>query len=172
MFTKSITKATPHRLRAAGLARTTVLGGLLGASLVLSGCAAGDVEMNGAIFDYIGLGKAAPEKASQAPERQGLVLPPSLDRLPPPGSGAANAATTQVALPVNPEARVNAAAGQQAAEQEKYCEKALARAKLTRDLTIVQGPYGSCTPSALTALTGSNPLANAGGTHQVKVPQR
>jgi hypothetical protein len=151
--------------------RSATLCGLLGIATSLGACAAGDVEMNGAIFDYLGMGKAGPEKVSQAPERQGLVLPPSLDRLPPPGSGAAGAAT-QVALPVNPETKVNVAAAQQASEQAKFCEKALMRAKVTKDLGNIQGPYGSCNASALTALNGSNPLADAGGTHQVSIPKR
>jgi hypothetical protein len=162
MFAQSTTK----------FIRSAALCGVLGTAFALSGCAAGDVEMNGAIFDYLGMGKAGPEKVSQAPERQGLVLPPSLDRLPPPGSGATGAAATQAAFPVNPETKVNVAAAQQASEQAKFCEKALVRAKLTKDLGNIPGPYGSCNASALTSLNGSNPLADAGGTHQVSIPKR
>jgi hypothetical protein len=131
---------------------------LISVALALSGCAAGDVEMNGALFDYLGMGKAAPAKASQAADRQGLVVPPSLDRLPEPGSGAAGAVATQVAMPVNPETKTGVNVAEQQRQQSSYCEKALMKAKLTRDVAPVQGPFGSCNPSAIQALTGSNPL--------------
>jgi hypothetical protein len=144
------------------------------ASVSLGGCAAGDVEMNGAIFDYLGMGKSGPAKAAQAPDRQSLVVPPSLDRLPEPGSGAANAGAvaTQVAMPVNPETKTTANAAEQQRQQAAFCDKAMQRAKLVRDAAPVQGPFGSCNPSAISSLTGSNPLQNVGGTQTVSVPTR
>jgi hypothetical protein len=154
--------------------RTAAVLGLTGVAVALSGCAAGDVEMNGAIFDYLGMGKAAPPKAAQAADRQSLVLPPSLDRLPEPGSGAAGAgvAATQVAMPVNPESKTTANAAEQERQQTAFCDKAMQRAKLIRDVAPVQGPFGSCNPSAISGLTGSNPLQNVGGTQTVPVPTR
>ena len=51
----------------------------------LAGCSAGDVELNGSVFDTLGIGsKSANANTAKVPERQGLVLPPNLDRLPEP----------------------------------------------------------------------------------------
>jgi hypothetical protein len=144
--------------------------GIALSGFVLSGCAAGDVEMNGALFDYLGMGKSGATKVSQAPERQGLVVPPSLDRLPEPGSGAA--ATAQVALPVNPETKMATNAAEQKRQQGAYCDKALAKAKLMKEEGAVQGPFGPCNPSVFEALNGSNPLQNVGGTQTVSLPKR
>jgi hypothetical protein len=145
---------------------------LLGATVALSGCAAGDVEMNGALFDYLGMGKAGPAKVSQAADRQGLVLPPSLDRLPEPGSGAATAAATQVAMPVNPETKAVANVAEQKRQQTAFCDKAMMQAKLSREIGPVPGPFGVCNPSALQAINGSNPLENLNQTQTVSVPKR
>jgi hypothetical protein len=156
-----------------GRLRTGALSGLLACLAVgLSGCAAGDVEMNGALFDYLGMGKAGPAKASQAADRQGLVLPPSLDRLPEPGSGAANAVATQVAMPVNPESKALVNVAEQKKQQTAFCDKAMMNAKLNKEIGPVQGPFGLCNPSALQALTGANPLDNLNQTQTYAVPKR
>jgi hypothetical protein len=149
-----------------------IFGLLAGMAVALSGCAAGDVEMNGALFDYLGMGKAGPAKVSQAADRQGLVVPPSLDRLPEPGSGAATAAATQVSMPVNPEAKSSANAVEQKKQQAAFCEKALMQAKLSKEIGPVPGPFGRCNPSALEALNGSNPLENLNQTQNYSLPKR
>ena len=161
-----------RRAASAGLRLGLLPSLLLCAAVVLSGCAAGDVEVNGALFDYLGLGKAGPAKASQAADRQGLVLPPSLDRLPEPGSGAANASATQVALPVNPETKAIVNVAEQKRKQDAFCDKAMLTAKLNREIGPVPGPFGLCNPSALQALNGSNPLENLSQTQSVSVPKR
>ena len=151
----------------AKFARTGAVASLLvSVAIALSGCAAGDVEMNGALFDYLGMGKAGPAKVSQAADRQGLVVPPSLDRLPEPGSGASGAVATQVAMPVNPETKTVANVAEQQRQQAAFCDQALMKAKLIRDAAPVQGPFGTCNPSALQALNGSNPLESLGQSPQ------
>jgi hypothetical protein len=164
MFSYSI---IPH-----SIIRSSTIAAITGLGLALTGCAAGDVEMNGAIFDYLGMGKAGPAKVSQAAERQALVLPPSLERLPAPGSGAANAAATGLAMPVNPETKVSLAAADQKRQQTEFCDKAMMRAKLSREIGTIQGPFGACNPSALEGLNGSNPLADVGGTNVVTIPKK
>jgi hypothetical protein len=160
-------KFPAHRIRT-----SAILGLLAGITVSLSGCAAGDVEMNGALFDYLGMGKAGPAKVAQAADRQGLVVPPSLDRLPEPGSGAATAAATQVAMPVNPETKAVANVAEQKRQQAAYCDKAMMKAKLTKEIGPVPGPFGACNPSALEALNGANPLENLSGTQTYSVPKR
>jgi hypothetical protein len=161
--------------RALGLVhlRVCASAGMLACIAVgLSGCASGDVEMNGALFDYLGMGKAGPAKASQAADRQGLVLPPSLDRLPEPGSGAVTAAATQVAMPVNPETKALVNVAEQKKQQTAACDKAMMTAKMNKEIGPVQGPFGQCNPSALQALTGANPLENLNQTQSYSVPKR
>ena len=54
-----------------------------------SGCSMDDVQLNGGIFDVVGLSDAAKAKSGSEPKiaaRAPLVVPPSLDRLPEPGS--------------------------------------------------------------------------------------
>jgi hypothetical protein len=162
-----------HKISIRRLPRTgAILSLVAGLAVALSGCAAGDVEMNGALFDYLGMGKAGPAKASQAADRQGLVLPPSLDRLPEPGSGAATAAATQVAMPVNPETKALVNVAEQKKQQAAYCDKAMMKAKLTKEIGPVPGPFGSCNPSALEALNGENPLENLSKTQTYSVPKK
>jgi hypothetical protein len=145
---------------------------IVGATIALSGCAAGDVEMNGALFDYLGMGKAGPAKASQASDRQGLVVPPSLDRLPEPGSGAAATASMQVAMPVNPETRAVANVAEQQRQQAAFCDKAMMTAKLNKEVGPVPGPFGVCNPSLLQSINGANPLENLNQTQTYAVPKR
>jgi hypothetical protein len=160
-----------HRLLHKLPRRACLAGMIVSLAVGLSGCAAGDVEMNGALFDYLGMGKAGPAKVSQAADRQGLVVPPSLDRLPEPGSGA-TAAATQVSMPINPETRTQVTAAEQKKQQAAFCEKALMQAKLSKEIGPVPGPYGRCNPSALEALNGSNPLENLNQTQTYALPKR
>jgi len=60
----------------------------LAATLSLAGCADG-VDLNGKIFDVMGVSSSALEKKQKEPQlaaRTPLVLPPNSDRLPEPGS--------------------------------------------------------------------------------------
>jgi hypothetical protein len=156
-----------------GAARSALAGLTASLAIALSGCAAGDVEMNGALFDYLGMGKAGPAKSAQAADRQALVLPPSLDRLPEPGSGAtAAAAITSVAMPVNPETKATATAIEQKRQHAAFCDKAMLTAKLNKEIGPVPGPLGVCNPSALQTLTGANPLENLNQTQTYSVPKR
>lgn len=138
-------------------------------AMLAGGCSAGDVELNGAVFDYLGVGsKSQARSESKVPERQALVLPPNLERLPAPGSGAADSAALAEGMPVDAEQKRVAAASQAEKNHREFCDKAMQRAKLNRDLGPVQGPMGRCDRSALDAIgvgssqlsTGSNPLAD------------
>ena len=54
-------------------------------ALGMAGCGSDDIQLNGGIFDAIGLNDAKPKGDPKMAERAPLVVPPSLDRLPPPG---------------------------------------------------------------------------------------
>jgi hypothetical protein len=88
----------------------------------LSGCSGADsgVELNGKVFDTLGLSGAA-KKASEPKlaERAPLVPPPRTDALPAPGSAQADAG--HMAWPDDPDRRKAAAAAVQSKAANKYC---------------------------------------------------
>jgi hypothetical protein len=151
-------------LRAGALAAT------LGLALSAGGCGGVDgVELNGAVFDYLGVSSksSSAERTPKMDNRPGIVVPPQLDRLPEPGSGQVAA---EQAWPTDPdEARVQRAS---AAEHQhaQFCREALWKAKAAGDPRPVNGPLGPCSQSTLQALTGSNPLDNLQGKQAPKRP--
>jgi hypothetical protein len=139
----------------------TIRNGLMAlglAAFALGGCAPGDVELNGKIFDAVGL--SGGQKTGSIPkvaERAPLVVPPSLQRLPEPGSVPP---VTDANFPVNPEQTVDQKQAKLVAEHKAYCkenyEKQLALGNRTAAETAI-GPLGRCQASALSVL-GKNPL--------------
>jgi hypothetical protein len=136
------------------------VGALLAAALG-SACGVDGVELNGAVFDYLGVSEAAQSKSreTKVAERPGIVLPPQLDRLPEPGSAPApTPAMDQVSWPNDPDERTVAAAADLDRQHEEFCREALwkARAQSGNSLPQVQGPKGLCNPSILKAWTGKD----------------
>jgi len=156
-----------NRMRGATLALGFAFAAALG------GCSAGDVELNGSVFDMVGVG-AKSQTASRdvkVPERQGLVLPPNPERLPAPGSGAADAQQALGAMPIDPEQRRLANASQAEAQHRAYCEKAMQQARVNRDLSPVKGPLGRCDSTVLDMINVKSPVqVNAGGPAAPKTP--
>lgn len=146
---------------------------LLACALLAGGCSAGDVELNGSLFDKLGVGSNS-QTASRNPqvaERQALVIPPDLERLPQPGSGAAEAQTAE-AFPVNPESKRVAAASQAQRDHAAFCEKAIQKARAMRDQNPVMGPMGRCDGSILDSINVNSPIkVDAGGEAPTKLPR-
>lgn len=142
--------------------RTAWLPLIVSATLAVSACAPGDVEFNGKIFDAVGIGTGSvgSKKTPQLAERAPLVLPPSLERLPPPDANSGNAATA-AAMPIDPERRSSLSASALQQQQAAYCkehyDKQIALGNRPQ-AESARGPLGHCSPSALQSLTGSNPL--------------
>jgi len=123
-------------------------GAAVGAAFLLSGCAEG-VDLNGKVFDYMGISpaaQAARRVEPQVAERAPLVMPPDANKLPQPGSGQAPVIAA-TAWPDDPEARK----AREAQERERlhlaYCrgdaqwkEKALNR----ESVGAPRSPYGPC----------------------------
>jgi hypothetical protein len=148
------------RMRGAASALVLAFAGVAG------GCSAGDVELNGSVFDYLGVGSKSQNTSRDAKvaERQALVVPPNLERLPAPGSGEAESQIATSALPVNPEQRRVAAATQAEKQHREICDKALIRAKVNKDLSPVTGPLGRCEASLLDQISVQSPISvDAGG---------
>ncbi len=142
--------------------------GLLTASVfavaaAVGGCSAGDVELNGSVFDTLGIGsKSVSANAAKVPERQGLVLPPDLERLPEPGSGALAAQQGSDGMPIDPEQKRVASATQAEAKHNEYCEKALQKARIMKDLSPVNGPLGRCDKSIFDQVNVQSPVSITG----------
>lgn len=153
-------------------ARSCVVAVAMAFAAVAGGCSAGDVELNGSIFDKLGVGSNSQtaNRDPKVPERQGLVLPPSLDRLPAPGSGAADSAALAESMPVDPEQKRLAVAGQAEKNHRAYCEKALQQAKVRGDLAPVNGPMGRCDKSILDSVSINSPVEISTGSNPAKKP--
>jgi len=123
----------------------------LAAMLAVGGCADG-VELNGKIFDALGVSPAALAASRREPklaERAPLVMPPDARRLPDPDSGQAPA-TQQTAWPSDPDQRKLAAAEERERLHQAYCRGDLQwkdRALKTKDGSSTGAnlsPYGPC----------------------------
>lgn len=126
---------------------------LLGASLAtVSGCGVDDVQLNGKVFDVVGLsGSGAKSKEPKMAVRQPLVVPPGLDSLPPPGSE--KGAEPSLADIQDPDKLKKVSEADKQKQQDDYCkanyDTAVARGDSSADSIV--GPLGPCHPSILTA---------------------
>jgi hypothetical protein len=123
----------------------------LGATLALGGCA-DSLDVNGKIFDWMGVSSAAMEQKKREPQlaaRTPLVLPPNAERLPEPGSGQAS--SSEVAALNDPEEVKARKLKEQQAQHLAYCrgEKQW-KEKVVKgdDVGPYRSPYGPC-PSLL-----------------------
>lgn len=93
-------------------------------ALALAGCGADDVELNGKIFDALGVSSTALGERRVEPvvaQRGGLVVPPSTE-LPVPGSQTAVAALPDPQWPVDPDRQLAALNAKKKADLAKKCE--------------------------------------------------
>ncbi len=120
-------------------------------ALGMAGCGSDDIQLNGGIFDAIGLNDAKPKGDPKIAERAPLVVPPSLDRLPPPGEAQA---APQIADIKDPDAEKAISRAELEAKQAEFCRKnyddPLSRGD--ESVTSVEGPMGPCRKSVLTAI--------------------
>ena len=123
-------------------------GSAVGSALLLAGCADSGIDLNGKVFDYLGISPAAQEARRfepQVAERAPLVMPPDSKALPQQGSG--QAPPSQFAWPDDPDQRKVREAKERERLHMAYCrgeiqwkEKALNK----QDISAPQSPYGPC----------------------------
>lgn len=129
------------------------------AALALGGCAAGDIEINGKIFDALGVSTAS-QSARREPRleaRPGLVLPPNPEALPDPITVPAPVvALENPSWPKDPDIARRTAASDAARKQEEFCKKdGNWREKSMRDeVGATAGPAGNCEGNFLSAIMG------------------
>jgi hypothetical protein len=97
-------------------------------ALLAAACSPGDVELNGKLFDAMGVSsasQAANKVDPKVPLRAPLVVPPTTASLPVPGSGTAvvDASSEDQAWPTDPDQQAAAALAAKQAEQKQYCEE-------------------------------------------------
>lgn len=147
------------------LARAMLYAGGIGAAALAAGCAPGDVEFNGKIFDAMGLNSTGGgNKDVKMAERAPLVPPPSRDHLPEPGSGSEEE-TAALAEIKDPDAARNQSKADLERQQAEYCRKHYDPLVATGDdvrASAVKGPLGDCRPSILSVV--SKPSGSSGGT--------
>jgi hypothetical protein len=123
------------------------------AVLAVSGCGYDGVQLNGKIFDVVGLsGDTAKPTEPKMAVRQPLVVPPGLEALPPPGSGKAEQPKLAEIQDADAKKRVSQADLEK--QQAAYCKVNYEDAKARGDDTAdsASGPLGSCHPSIFTGV--------------------
>ena len=92
------------------LAKGMVLLAASALGLGVAGCSMDDVQFNGGIFDMVGLSDSAKAKTStgdpKLAARPPLVVPPTLDHLPPPGDATASIPDPKLAAIHDPDERM------------------------------------------------------------------
>ncbi|MBV1696325.1 MAG: hypothetical protein KGP27_17830 [Hyphomicrobiales bacterium] len=126
-------------------------GAMLLSVLALAGCANDGVELNGKVFDWMGVSESAKAAARREPRmaaRSGIVLPPDASRLPEPGSGGQEPdITAEIA---DPDRKRVMAAAERERLHRAYCSGELTWKERTlkgergQDTRPNASPYGSC----------------------------
>lgn len=133
------------------------------------GCSMDDVELNGGVFDALGVGSDQPKTAEpKLAARTPLVVPPTTSSLPAPGTPAeATQSDVTVALD-DPDRKVLVSEAEKQKQQDEYCRKNYDAARAAGDASAdsMEGPLGPCRPSVLTAVKkwngGEDPLVIGG----------
>jgi len=121
-------------------------------ALGVAGCGSDDIQLNGGIFDAVGLNDTKKSGDPKLAERAPLVVPPSLDRLPAPGEAPQPA---QIADIKDPDAMKKLSQADLEAKQAEYCKVNYDQAIAHGDEATAanaEGPMGPCRKSVLTAI--------------------
>ena len=119
----------------------------LALALPLSGCSDG-LELNGKIFDALGVSSAAQAAKATEPKlaaRPGLVLPPDGSRLPQPGSGGSDEGGVALASVVDPDVKRATDAKERERLHALYCSGQMNwKERLNDKNASPTSPYGPC----------------------------
>jgi hypothetical protein len=110
-----------------------------------------DVELNGGIFNAMGLNNKTKSAEPKMAARSGIVVPPQLDKLPQPGEQQEVVAADVAALD-DPDKRAEITQAQLELQQAEFCKKNYEQAKAHGDSTtadLATGPLGPCRGSIL-----------------------
>lgn len=106
------------------------------------------VELNGRLFDWMGVSDSAQKANAREPkmtERTGIVMPPDPNRLPEPGSGAAE---EDISAQLNdPDKKRQMAAAERERLHKEYCsgQRTWKKDVFDKNQGAPTSPYGPCT---------------------------
>lgn len=125
---------------------------VVSAAGILAGCGADDVQLNGKVFDMMGMNTASVKKTPKMAPRSGLVVPPDTAQLPAPGSGQDG--QSQIAEIQDYDAVRTTTQQDLERQQAEYCKKHYEDAKIhgDQDAVLATGPLGPCQRSVLSAV--------------------
>lgn len=95
---------------------------LICAGISMTGCNAADVHIDAPILEAAGINLTSKKAEEDVPERSGIVIPPSTDKLPEPGTRTAAADSAQN-WPQDPDQTKAAREKAEAEAREKYCRE-------------------------------------------------
>jgi hypothetical protein len=114
-----------------------------------------DVQMNGKIFDALGVNSTGSvKKEAKVAERQPLVIPPGLDKLPEPGANGAAAQANVIPGVEDHDAKKVVSQEALQKQQAEYCKVHYEQAKAHGDnnADLAEGPLGPCRGSVFSAI--------------------
>ena len=126
------------------------------APLSLAGCGVDGVELNGKIFDALGVSGSQNNRSADAKvaARNGLVVPPSTASLPEPGSGRSVESEADIAFINDPDRAKEIDRTELARRQAAFCKEhyELPKARGDQSVDSVEGPAGPCRATFLSAV--------------------
>lgn len=127
--------------------------------VAMGGCSMDDVELNGGVFDSLGIGGNQPKAAEpKLAARTPLIVPPSTASLPAPGAPP-EALQSDVTVAIDdPDRKAIVSEAEKQKQQDDYCRKNYDPARAAGDASAasIEGPLGPCRPSILTAVKKFN----------------
>ncbi|MBA2126842.1 hypothetical protein DLM45_11520 [Hyphomicrobium methylovorum] len=135
--------------------KAVVFAALGALSAGLGACGMDDIQLNGKVFDAVGLNSTgSTNKEPKLAARQPLVMPPGMESeaLPAPGSGPTG--QSSLAEIQDPDRKKHVSQSDLQKKQDAYCKVHYEDAKARGDETAVtaSGPLGSCAPSIFNAV--------------------
>ena len=136
------------------IGKTALLAALVLALPGLAGCSMDDVQLNGKVFDAMGMNTTGSVKKDdpKIAAREPLVVPPGLDSLPPPGSG--KEAQPTLAEIQDPDRNQKVSKAELEKQQAEYCKVHYDQARTRGDdnADLATGPLGPCQQSVFSAV--------------------
>ncbi|NJM34372.1 MAG: hypothetical protein HC850_06295 [Rhodomicrobium sp.] len=101
--------------------RNALLAAATGGMLALGGCAGADLQIDAPILEAAGIQLTSKKGEDDAPEHSGLVMPPTTESLPQPGTQTAAVKPNEQNWPQDPDKLRKRKAEEEAAAREAYC---------------------------------------------------
>ena len=138
------------------LKANTIAGLVASVAAALAGCSADDVQLNGKVFDMMGMNTSSVKKTPKMADRPSLLVPPDMARLPEPGT--ANAEQPEIAEVKDYDTTRQTTEADLEKQQAAYCQKHYEDAKVhgDQDAVLASGPLGPCQRSVMSIMKNVN----------------